>query len=131
NNTCHFHVQHKWNVTVNKIDTMQMKRNKDGTAAGEVPPTRLQFASGKLIYPLKITQLAVKDKTEPLFYVQAPTKMDLQGDMSFQHTCVPMLQAATGCTPGGIKGGGDSWLAAIRDQIPGLIQRNQELGFNF
>jgi hypothetical protein len=80
---------------------------------------------------LKITQLSVKDKTEALFYVQAPTKMDLQGDNSYQHTWVPMLQAATGCTPGGIKGGGEQWLAAIRDQIPGIQQRNQQLGFNF
>src|SRR5262249_27188178 len=129
--TLNFYVQKKWLFTVMKIDTMQMKRNKDGTFAGEVTPTRFQFASDKLIYPLKITQLSVKDKTEALFYVQAPTKMDLQGDDSYQHTWVPMLQAATGCTPGGIKGGGEQWLAAIRDQIPGIQQRNQQLGFNF
>src|SRR5437762_4009580 len=42
-----------------------------------------------------------------------------------------MLQAATGCTPGGIKGGGEQWLAAIKEQIPALQQRNQQLGFNF
>jgi hypothetical protein len=126
-----FYVQKKWLFTVMKIDTMQMKRNKDGSFAGEVTPTRFQFASGKLIYPLKITQLSVKDKTEALFYVQAPHKVDLQGDNSFQYTWVPMLQAATGCTPGGIKGGGEQWLAAIRDQIPALQQRNQQLGFNF
>src|SRR5256886_4593427 len=42
-----------------------------------------------------------------------------------------MLQAATGCTPGGIKGGGEQWLTAIRDQIPAIQQRNQQLGFNF
>src|SRR5205823_12740229 len=47
------------------------------------------------------------------------------------HTWVPMLQAATGCTPGGIKGGGEQWLGAIRDQIPAIQQRNQQLGFNF
>jgi Uncharacterized protein conserved in bacteria (DUF2330) len=129
--TLNFYVQKKWLFTVMKIDTMQMKRNKDGTFAGEVTPTRFQFTSDKLIYPLKITQLSVKDKTEALFYVQAPTKMDLQGDNSYQHTWVPMLQAATGCTPGGIKGGGEQWLAAIRDQIPGIQQRNQQLGFNF
>jgi hypothetical protein len=129
--TLNFYVQKKWLFTVMKIDTMQMKRNKDGTFAGEVTPTRFQFTSDKLVYPLKITQLSVKDKTEALFYVQAPTKMDLQGDNSYQHTWVPMLQAATGCTPGGIKGGGEQWLTAIRDQIPGIQQRNQQLGFNF
>src|SRR5262245_61335926 len=60
--TLNFYVQKKWLFTVMKIDTMQMKRNKDGSYAGEVTPTRFQFASDKLIYPLKITQLSVKDK---------------------------------------------------------------------
>src|SRR5262245_10536826 len=81
--TLNFYVQKKWLFTVMKIDTMQMKRNKDGSYAGEVTPTRFQFASEKLIYPLKITQLSVKDKTEALFYIQAPHKVDLEGDMSF------------------------------------------------
>src|SRR5262245_3128302 len=98
-----FYVQKKWLFTVMKIDTMQMKRNKDGSYAGEVTPTRFQFSSEKLIYPLKITQISVKDKTEALFYIQAPHKVDLEGDMSYQRTWVPMLQAATGCTPGGIQ----------------------------
>ena len=35
-----FYVQKKWLFTVMKIDTMQMKRNKDGSYAGEVTPTR-------------------------------------------------------------------------------------------
>src|SRR6185369_13514892 len=42
--TLGFYVQKKWLFTVMKIDTMQMKRNKDGTFAGEVTPTRFQFA---------------------------------------------------------------------------------------
>src|SRR5262249_39898431 len=79
--TLDFYVKQKWLFTVMKIDTMQMKKNKDGSYAGEVTPTRFQFSSDKLIYPLKITQLSVKDKTEALFYVQAPFKADLQGDM--------------------------------------------------
>src|SRR5439155_976148 len=88
-----YYVQKKWLFTVMKIDTMQMKKNKNGTFDGEVTPTRFTFNSDKLIYPLKITQISVKDTTEALFYVQAPTKMDLQGDMSYQHTWVPMLLA--------------------------------------
>src|SRR5262249_22142618 len=83
--TLNFYIQKKWLFTVMKIDTMQMKKNKDGSFAGEVTPTRFSFSSDKLIYPLKITQISVKDKTEALFYVQAPTKMDLQGDMSYQY----------------------------------------------
>ena len=130
--TLGFYVQKKWLFTVMKIDTMQMKRNKDGTFAGEVPPTRFQFASDKLVYPLKITQISVKDKTEALFYVQAPTKVDMKGDLSYQMTWVPMLQAGMGCTPGGIQGGGEQWLEGIfGPQIPALMTRARELGFNF
>ena len=129
--TLGFYVQKKWLFTVMKIDTMQMKRNKDGTFAGEVTPTRFQFASEKLVYPLKITQISVKDKTEALFYVQAPTKVDLKGDFSYQMTWVPMLQAATGCTPGGIQGGGEQWVKTFGPQIPALMDRARELGFRF
>jgi hypothetical protein len=129
--TLNHYVQKKWLFTVMKIDTMQMKKNKDGSYAGEVTPTRFSFASEKLVYPLKITQISVKDKTEALFYVQAPTKMDLEGDLSYQHTWIPMLQAATGCTPGGIKGGGEEWVKAVQAQIPALLQQNNLLGFRF
>ena len=94
-------------------------------------PTRFQFASEKLVYPLKITQISVKDKTEALFYVQAPTKVDLKGDFSYQMTWVPMLQAGMGCTPGGIQGGGEQWLKNFGPQIPALMARARELGFNF
>src|SRR5205823_3077086 len=52
--TLNYYVQKKWLFTVMKIDTMQMKKNKDGSYAGEVTPTRFQFASEKLVYPLKI-----------------------------------------------------------------------------
>ena len=125
------YIQKKWLFTVMKIDTMQMKRNKDGTFNGEVTPTRFQFASDKLVYPLKITQISVKDKTEALFYVQAPTKMDLEGDMTYQYQWVPMLQAARGCSPDGLPGKGMIWLKAIEPKIPALLARAQELGFPF
>src|SRR4029079_3159884 len=36
--TLDFYVQKKWIFTVMKIDTMQMKRNKDGSYAGDVTP---------------------------------------------------------------------------------------------
>jgi hypothetical protein len=129
--TLNHYVQKKWYFTVMKIDTMQMKKNKDGSYSGEVTPTRFTFASSKLVYPLKITQISVKDKTEALFYVQAPFKTDLQGDMSYQYTWLPMLQSASGCTPGGLPGGGGNWLAKIGTQIPGVLNKAKELGFNF
>jgi hypothetical protein len=135
--TLDFYVKKKWLFTVMKIDTMQMKKNKDGSFAGDVTPTRFQFTSDKLIYPLKITRLSVRDKTEALFYVQAPTKVDLPGDMTYQYQWVPMIQNAQGWYAKGIFGShelpgqADDWLKAIQDQAPALQQKGQELGFNF
>jgi hypothetical protein len=129
--TLNFYVQKEWVFTVMKIDTMQMKKGPDGTFAGEVTPTRFQFASDKLVYPLKITQLSVKDKTEALIYVQAPHKVDLPGDLSYQYQWLPMLQAASGCTPGGLPGRGADWLKAVEGQLPALLKRGQGLGFTF
>ena len=113
-----------------KIDTMQMKRNKDGTFDGEVTPTRFQFSSTKLVYPLKITQISVREKTEALFYVQAPFKTDLPGDMTYQYTWLPMLQGAIGCS-GGIPGRGQAWMDEMKAQTPALMARAQQLGFRF
>src|ERR1700726_4522796 len=108
--TLDFYIKKGWFFSVMKIDPMQMKKRKDGSYEGEVTPTRFQFASEKLVYPLKITQISVKDKTEALFYVQTAHKMDLTGDNSYQYTWIPMLQAGSGCTPGGLPGRGEQWL---------------------
>jgi hypothetical protein len=129
--TLNHYVQKKWLFTVMKIDTMQMKRNKDGTFVGEVTPTRFQFSSDKLVYPLKITQISVKDKTEALFYVQAPYKVDLTGDNSYQYTWIPMLQAGSGCMPQGLPGRGGEWLKAYNSQVPALLQRAAELDYRY
>ncbi len=128
--TLNHYVQKKWLFTVMKIDTMQMKRNKDGSFDGEVTPTRFTFTSDKLVYPLKITQISVREKTEALFYVQAPYKVDLPGDMTYQYTWVPMLQGAIGCA-GGLPGGGQVWLDNFKGQIPPLLNRAAQLEFRF
>ena len=80
--TLGFYIEKRWFFTVMKIDPQQMKRSADGSYTGEVTPTRFTFTSDACIYPLKITQLSVKDKTDALLYVQAPQQMDLQGDLS-------------------------------------------------
>jgi hypothetical protein len=128
--TLDFYIKKKWVFTVMKIDTMQMKKNKDGSYTGDVSPTRFTFTSEKLIYPLKITQLSVKDKTEALFYIQAPTKVDLPGDMSYQYQWIPMLQAAKGCS-GVFPKGADAWLKAMDKHIPDLLKRGAALEFPF
>jgi hypothetical protein len=135
--TLDFYVKKQWYFTVMKIDTMQMKRRPDGTYDGEVTPTRFQFHSDKLVYPLKITRLSVKDRTEALFYVQAPYKVDLPGDLTYQYQWLPMLQNARGWYAKGIFGShelpgkADDWLKEARNQVPALLKRGEELGFSF
>jgi hypothetical protein len=128
--TLQFYIQKKWIFTVMKIDTAQMKRNKDGTFSGNVTPTRFTFSTEKLIYPLKITQISVRERTEALFYVQAPFKVDLPGDMSYQYNWLTMLDWSRGCQ-GGIPGRGQIWLDDMKAQIPALMARANELNFRF
>jgi uncharacterized protein DUF2330 len=93
--TLDFYIKKKSFFTVMKIDPMQLKKKPDGTYDGEVTPTRFTFASEKLHYPLKITQISVKDKTEALFYLQTAHKVDLPGDFTYQCTWAPMWSQAT------------------------------------
>lgn len=97
--TLDFYIKKKWFFTVMKIDPKQMKKAADGSYVGEVTPTRFTFASSSCIYPLKITQISVKDKTDALFYVQAPDQMDLAQEWSWMHSYRPMyLTYMLGCS---------------------------------
>src|SRR5439155_3054182 len=58
--TLNYYVQKKWIFTVMKIDTMQMKKNKDGSYAGEGNATRFECAREKLGKPVKITQIRLQ-----------------------------------------------------------------------
>ncbi|MBI2942561.1 MAG: DUF2330 domain-containing protein [Candidatus Wallbacteria bacterium] len=96
--TLDHYIRQKWFFTVMKIDAKQMKTGPDGSYQGEVTPTRFAFASEKLIYPLKITQISVKKNTEALFYVQSPEQMDLEGDWSWAWSYrVMWLNSGTVC----------------------------------
>jgi hypothetical protein len=128
--TLNFYVQKKWIFTVMKIDTMQMKRNKDGSFDGEVTPTRFRFSAEKPVYPLKITQISVRERTEALFYVQAPFKVDLEGDMSYQYNWLTMLDWSRGCQQMETNRG-QIWLNDMKAQIPVLMARARELNFVF
>jgi hypothetical protein len=135
--TLDFYVKKHWFFTVMRIDTLQMTKDADGSFAGEVTPTRFRFASDRLVYPLRITQISVKDQTEALFYVQAPSKVDLPGDGSYQYQWVPMLlNAQSMYKPGSfgddlLPGKADVWLEAIQDRTAALMERGQGLGFGF
>jgi hypothetical protein len=130
--TLNFYIQKKYFFTVMKIDALQMKRGKDGKFIGDVAPTRFTFSSEKLVYPLKITQISITDKTDALFYVQAPYKMDLQGDLSYQYHWLSMLeQTEQQFGDGDLLPTNKKWLTSVRDRAPNLIKRGQELGFTF
>jgi hypothetical protein len=128
--TLNFYVQKRWVFTALKIDPTQLHKSGDGSYSGEVAPTRFQFSTDKLVYPLRNLQASTREKTEVLFYVQAPFKVDLPGDLSYQHTWIPMLQAAGG-RAGGLSDKGADWLEAVKTQAPALLQRGRELGFQF
>jgi Uncharacterized protein conserved in bacteria (DUF2330) len=93
--TLDFYIKKAWFFTVMKIDPVQMKKKPDGSYEGDVTPTRFTFKCDEPIYPLKITQISVKDRTEVLLYIQAPEKMDLAGEFSYEPTWVPMWSQAT------------------------------------
>jgi hypothetical protein len=113
--TLQYYIDKKSFFTVMKIDPKQMKKAGDGSYVGEVTPTRFSFSSTKCFYPLKITQLSVKDKTDALFYVQSASQMDLPGDWSWMHSYRPMyLTYMLGC-------------CADADQQAELAQRSQWL----
>lgn len=135
--TLDYYVKKGWYFTVMRIDPGQMKERPDGKYEGDVSPTRFRFSSQQLVYPLRITQISVRDKTEALLYIQAPYKVDLPGDMTYQYQWVPMLQNAKGWYKKGIfgdkvlPGGGDNWLGSIEPHIADLLHRGNELGFTF
>jgi len=97
--TLDHYIKKKWFFTVMKIDPKQMKKAEDGSYAGEVTPTRFTFESAACVYPLKITQISVKDKTDALFYIQSSGQMDLAGDLSWMHSWrVMFLTFMLGCS---------------------------------
>jgi hypothetical protein len=125
--TLDFYVAKKWFFTVMKIDPMQQKRRPDGSYEGEVTPTRFTFASPKLIYPLRITRISVPDQTEALFYVQAPTKMDLPGSWSYQLTWAPMWHQALGfAVPEKLTPQEKTWSGVVEPQLTKLQQDVQQ-----
>ena len=92
--TLQHYLRKGWYFTVMKIDPQQMRQAKDGSYTGEVTPTRFTFESERLVYPLRITQISVKDRTEALFYILAPQKMDLPARFSYQPSYQTLWQTA-------------------------------------
>lgn len=92
--TLGYYINQKWNFTVMKIDPRQMKRGADGKFIGDITPTRFTFRTEKAIYPLRITQISVKDRTDVLLYVMARKKMDMDGAWSYEQNFLSMWNQA-------------------------------------
>ncbi len=126
--TLDHYIKQKWFFTVMKIDPAQMKKRPDGSYDGEVTPTRFQFSSEKLIYPLKITQISVKNQTEALFYVQAKHKVDLTDDFSYQFSWVPMWSQATSyAIPEKLTKQEQEWQKLVQPKVADYLQKVNDL----
>jgi hypothetical protein len=122
--TLGFYIDKHWFFTVMKIDAKQMKPRPDGTYEGDVTPTRFQFTSERCIYPLRITRISVKDKTEALFYVQSADKVDLPERFSYEPAFVPMWSQATGyAIPEKLTAQEKEWEQHVKGRIPQLTER--------
>jgi len=116
--TLDHYIQKKWFFTVMKIDPKQMKKNVDGSYAGEVTPTQFRFASKVPVYPVRITQISVKTSTEALFYVLTKEKMDLPGDWSYQCQFQPMWeQALSFAVPEKVTQEEKDWQAVVKPKL--------------
>ncbi len=115
------YIRKKWFFTVMKIDPKQMKKNPDGSYAGEVTPTRFLFSSTQPVYPIRITQISVKTSTEALFYVLSKRKVDFPGDWSHRANFLPMWhQALSFAVPEKVSGEEKTWAAAVAPLLPEL-----------
>ena len=116
--TLDFYIRKKWNFTTMKIDPRQMKKDASGKFAGDITPTRFSFPSNRLIYPLHITQLSVKDSTDALFYVMAREKMDLPGKWSYEKNFLSMWSQAMGyAVPDMLTKTERRWLPVVRKNL--------------
>jgi hypothetical protein len=72
-----------------------------------------------------------------MFYIQAPYKVDLPGEMSYQYQWVPMLRNSRGSYPketfadGDLPGHAGAWLKAIDNDAAALLRTGADLGFGF
>ena len=117
--TLSYYVSKRWNFTVMKIDPRQMKKSSDGRFAGDVTPTRLTFKTRNAIYPLRITQISVKDNTDVLLYVMAKKKMDMDGAWSYEANFLNMWSTALSyAIPERLTPQEKQWRATLGESVP-------------
>ncbi len=126
--TLDHYLKKKWTFTVMKIDPKQMKKNPDGTYAGEVTPTRFTFSSKVPVYPIRITRISVKQTTEALFYFLGKNKADLSGDWSHRYDFIPMwAQALSFAVPEKVTKEEQEWLDHVKPKLDELRRKAAEI----
>lgn len=125
--TLDYYVQKHWNFTVMKIDPRQMK-SANGRFSGDISPTRFSFATPKPIYPLRITQISVKDSTDVLLYVMSNKKMDMAGDWGYQANFFAMWQQAISfAVPEKVTAQEQEWLKFLERKPPNPVDSGARL----
>lgn len=118
------YLSRRWFFTVMRIDPRQMKRSANGKYTGEVTPTRFTFRYRTLVYPLRITVPSVENSTDALFYIHAPTKMDLPGRFSYQFQWTPTYRKALSLAiPERMTEAEHLWNEAAEKELPELTKR--------
>lgn len=129
------YVEQKWCFTFAKLDPAQLP--KAGPVTGAVRPLRFTFASDQLVFPLRINQASAGDYLDVVFTVQAPYKVDLPGELSYQYYWVPLLLNSQGSYPKGLfgdndlPGKADDWLKTLDKEAQALVRQGQQLGYGF
>jgi hypothetical protein len=89
-----------WFLAAFKLDALPFKRNKEGTFdAGLVAPLRLSYHTEKPYLPLELTKHSLKETAKIVLHTQAPHKLDLPGDFSFQPAWLDKWTRAMESTP--------------------------------
>ncbi len=130
------YIKKKWCFTCFKIDPQTLQKG-DGRYVAELRPLRFTFATEEPVYPLYLDSIGAKDFLDVTLYVQAPYKMDLAGDLSYQYHWAPLLWHSredkddrTYAT-GFLMPGADEWFKVVDKERDALTRKARELGFGF
>jgi hypothetical protein len=118
------------------IDPYYMRASTDKVFTGRTQPIRIQFRSNTLVWPLHMNRIGVSRSCDTTFYTQAPYKVDLPDDFTYQYMWVALLRSSQGkfsANPAenSLAGGGHAWLNSVRDLRGSIENQAATFGFEF
>ena len=118
------------------IDPYYMRAATDQVFNGRTQPIRIQFRSDRIIWPLHMNRIGVSKACDTTFYLQAPTKLDLPDDFTYQYMWVSMLRSSQGKfttdrTQPQLPGGAQAWLDSVRELRGSIEKQATTFGFSF